>query len=255
MSTKQGSNKEANIRAYYGEVNKFGQNGEYDKAIKALNKSKSSNWLIDSSHIKALIQNSSFEFISFGLQFWTYHQRMQLHRIAKWFVWYKRQSFKKRFSSLNATNWVIWCLRRHMPNIVWMFRKKRWKPSIRPIYRAHCHRTSRSCVLKFYIAWNDSRNVLTFIVISSKTRTMIMMMNEPPIWVPLWPIWLSKERLVWMSIENYCQFSTISSCYTHFKTFKHTFFSKTKKLIVPIRFFAAQRSAKSARRYLWAVIQ
>lgn len=43
MSNKQGSNKEANIRAYYGEVNKFGQNGEYDKAIKALNKSKSSN--------------------------------------------------------------------------------------------------------------------------------------------------------------------------------------------------------------------
>lgn len=40
MSNKQGSNKEANIRAYYGEVNKFGQNGEYDKAIKSLNKSK-----------------------------------------------------------------------------------------------------------------------------------------------------------------------------------------------------------------------
>lgn len=34
------SNKEANIRTYYGEVNKFGQNGEYDKAIKSLNKSK-----------------------------------------------------------------------------------------------------------------------------------------------------------------------------------------------------------------------
>lgn len=42
MSNKSGSNKEANIRAYYGEVNKFGQNGEYDKAIKALNKSESS---------------------------------------------------------------------------------------------------------------------------------------------------------------------------------------------------------------------
>lgn len=40
MSNKSGSNKEANIRAYYGEVNKFGQNGEYDKAIKSLNKSE-----------------------------------------------------------------------------------------------------------------------------------------------------------------------------------------------------------------------
>lgn len=40
MSNKQASNKEANIRAYYSEVNKFGQNGEYDKAIKSLNKSK-----------------------------------------------------------------------------------------------------------------------------------------------------------------------------------------------------------------------
>lgn len=39
MSNKN-SNKEANIRNYYGEVNKFGQNGEYDKAIKSLNKSK-----------------------------------------------------------------------------------------------------------------------------------------------------------------------------------------------------------------------
>lgn len=37
------SNKEANIRSYYGEVNKFGQNGEYDKAIKSLNKSKYKN--------------------------------------------------------------------------------------------------------------------------------------------------------------------------------------------------------------------
>lgn len=34
------NNKEANIRSYYTEVNKFGQNGEYDKAIKSLNKSK-----------------------------------------------------------------------------------------------------------------------------------------------------------------------------------------------------------------------
>lgn len=41
MSNKPGTNKEANIRAYYGEVNKFNQNGEYDKAIKSLNKSKS----------------------------------------------------------------------------------------------------------------------------------------------------------------------------------------------------------------------
>lgn len=42
MSNKPQSNKEANIRTYYGEVNKFNQNGEYDKAIKSLNKSKSS---------------------------------------------------------------------------------------------------------------------------------------------------------------------------------------------------------------------
>lgn len=34
------NSKEANIRTYYTEVNKFGQNGEYDKAIKSLNKSK-----------------------------------------------------------------------------------------------------------------------------------------------------------------------------------------------------------------------
>lgn len=33
------NNKETNIRSYYSEVNKFGQNGEYDKAIKSLNKS------------------------------------------------------------------------------------------------------------------------------------------------------------------------------------------------------------------------
>lgn len=40
MANKQGSNKEANVRIYYSEVNKFNQNGEYDKAIKSLNKSK-----------------------------------------------------------------------------------------------------------------------------------------------------------------------------------------------------------------------
>lgn len=34
------NSKEVNIRTYYTEVNKFGQNGEYDKAIKSLNKSK-----------------------------------------------------------------------------------------------------------------------------------------------------------------------------------------------------------------------
>lgn len=34
------NNKEANIRTYFTEANKFGQNGEYDKAIKSLNKSK-----------------------------------------------------------------------------------------------------------------------------------------------------------------------------------------------------------------------
>lgn len=33
--------KEAAIRAHYGELNKFGQNGEYEKAIKAANKSES----------------------------------------------------------------------------------------------------------------------------------------------------------------------------------------------------------------------
>lgn len=47
MSNKQGSNREANIRAYYSEVNKFGQNGEYDKAIKSLNKSKLMSESID----------------------------------------------------------------------------------------------------------------------------------------------------------------------------------------------------------------
>lgn len=40
MANKQPSNKEANIRSYYSEVNKFAQNSEYDKAIKSLNKSK-----------------------------------------------------------------------------------------------------------------------------------------------------------------------------------------------------------------------
>lgn len=40
MSNKQASNKEATVRAFYSEVNKFEQNGEYDKAIKSLNKSK-----------------------------------------------------------------------------------------------------------------------------------------------------------------------------------------------------------------------
>jgi hypothetical protein len=32
--------KEQNIRQYYTEVNKFGQAGEYDKAIKSANKSE-----------------------------------------------------------------------------------------------------------------------------------------------------------------------------------------------------------------------
>lgn len=40
MANKQPANKEANIRALYGEVHKFTQNGEFDKAIKSLNKSK-----------------------------------------------------------------------------------------------------------------------------------------------------------------------------------------------------------------------
>lgn len=34
--------KEQNIRQYYTEVNKFGQAGEYEKAIKSANKSKNS---------------------------------------------------------------------------------------------------------------------------------------------------------------------------------------------------------------------
>lgn len=53
MSNKAGSNKEANIRAYYGEVNKFGQNGEYDKAIKSLNKSKCER--LKMVHLESLI--------------------------------------------------------------------------------------------------------------------------------------------------------------------------------------------------------
>ena len=32
--------KELNIRQYYTELNKFGQAGEYEKAVKAANKSK-----------------------------------------------------------------------------------------------------------------------------------------------------------------------------------------------------------------------
>lgn len=40
MANKQPANKGANIRALYGEVHKFTQNGEFDKAIKSLNKSK-----------------------------------------------------------------------------------------------------------------------------------------------------------------------------------------------------------------------
>lgn len=42
MAGKQSSNREANIRSYYGEASKLSQNGEYDKAIKSLNKSKCS---------------------------------------------------------------------------------------------------------------------------------------------------------------------------------------------------------------------
>lgn len=40
MANKQPINKEANIRSLYGEVDKFTRNGEFDKAIKSLNKSK-----------------------------------------------------------------------------------------------------------------------------------------------------------------------------------------------------------------------
>lgn len=37
----KGIDKEATIRTHYAELNKFGQNGEYEKAIKAANKSTS----------------------------------------------------------------------------------------------------------------------------------------------------------------------------------------------------------------------
>lgn len=40
MANKQPSSREANIRSYFTEVNKFTQTAEYDKAIKSLNKSK-----------------------------------------------------------------------------------------------------------------------------------------------------------------------------------------------------------------------
>lgn len=33
-------NKEANIKGLYTELNKFGQNGEYEKALKIANKSE-----------------------------------------------------------------------------------------------------------------------------------------------------------------------------------------------------------------------
>lgn len=36
----KGANKEANIKSLYGELNKFGQNGEYEKALKIANKSR-----------------------------------------------------------------------------------------------------------------------------------------------------------------------------------------------------------------------
>lgn len=36
----KGIDKEATIRTHYAELNKFGQNGEYEKAIKAANKSE-----------------------------------------------------------------------------------------------------------------------------------------------------------------------------------------------------------------------
>lgn len=35
------TNKEVNVRALYSELNKFGQNSEYEKALKIANKSKS----------------------------------------------------------------------------------------------------------------------------------------------------------------------------------------------------------------------
>lgn len=40
MANKQANSREANIRSYFNEVNKFTQTAEYDKAIKSLNKSE-----------------------------------------------------------------------------------------------------------------------------------------------------------------------------------------------------------------------
>jgi hypothetical protein len=40
IMTSREAQKEQNIRQYYTEVNKFGQAGEYEKAIKSANKSK-----------------------------------------------------------------------------------------------------------------------------------------------------------------------------------------------------------------------
>lgn len=34
------ANKESNIKGLYAELNKFGQNGEYEKALKIANKSE-----------------------------------------------------------------------------------------------------------------------------------------------------------------------------------------------------------------------
>lgn len=39
----KGIDKEAAIRTHYTELNKFGQNGEYEKAIKTANKSESNS--------------------------------------------------------------------------------------------------------------------------------------------------------------------------------------------------------------------
>lgn len=50
------NSKETNIRSYYTEVNKFGQNGEYDKAIKSLNKSNLMLYIyISSNHLIAYV--------------------------------------------------------------------------------------------------------------------------------------------------------------------------------------------------------
>lgn len=38
--SKDANPKEAVIKAAYADVNKFGQNGEFDKAMKAVNRSK-----------------------------------------------------------------------------------------------------------------------------------------------------------------------------------------------------------------------